>query len=67
MGLLDRLQKFDAFPKMQEDFRVKTFTGAAVSLVAIGLITLLFVSEVVYLYVARWSQGCKSLGRGCSD
>ena len=48
-SFMQRLQKFDAFPKMQDDFRVKTFAGATVSLVAMALIALLFVSEVAYL------------------
>jgi len=41
-----RLKKFDAYPKTLEDFRVKTFTGAAVSIVAGVLMLSLFASEL---------------------
>ena len=28
-GLIERLRRFDAYPKTLEDFRIKTFGGAA--------------------------------------
>ncbi|KAL4218267.1 Endoplasmic reticulum-Golgi intermediate compartment protein 3 [Mactra antiquata] len=47
-ALLDRLRRFDAYPKTLEDFRVKTFGGAAVTLVSGLLMFVLFVSELNY-------------------
>ncbi|XP_070209579.1 endoplasmic reticulum-Golgi intermediate compartment protein 3-like isoform X2 [Littorina saxatilis] len=44
----DRLRQFDAYPKTLEDFRVKTFGGAIVTLVAAVLMVVLFVSELNY-------------------
>lgn len=46
--LFDRLRQFDAYPKTLEDFRVKTFGGALVTLVAGSLMFVLFVSELNY-------------------
>ncbi|EGD79796.1 intermediate compartment protein 3 [Salpingoeca rosetta] len=43
-----KLRNLDAYPKTLEDFRVKTFSGAAISIVAILLIVVLFTSELVY-------------------
>ena len=34
MGFMDHMRSFDAYPKTLEDFRVRTFSGAAVSLCA---------------------------------
>lgn len=46
---ISRLRRFDAYPKTLDDFREKTFSGAAVSIVA-GLVMLaLFASELSYL------------------
>ncbi|XP_072175388.1 endoplasmic reticulum-Golgi intermediate compartment protein 3-like [Diadema setosum] len=41
-----RLRQFDAYPKTLEDFRVKTFGGAAVTIVSSILMVTLFVSEL---------------------
>lgn len=46
--LLSRLKKFDVYPKTLEDFRVRTYTGAAVSIVSGLFIFWLFVSEFSY-------------------
>eukprot|EP00039_Didymoeca_costata_P019597 m.338192 g.338192 ORF g.338192 m.338192 type:complete len:382 (+) comp18335_c0_seq1:145-1290(+) len=46
--LFSKLRKFDAYPKTLEDFRIKTFTGAAVSITAGAIITFLFISELNY-------------------
>lgn len=46
--LVSTLKKFDAYPKTLEDFRVKTFGGAAVTLVSGLLMFLLFVSELSF-------------------
>lgn len=34
MGLMDQLRSLDAYPKTLDDFRVRTFSGAAVSICA---------------------------------
>ncbi|KAJ7361908.1 Endoplasmic reticulum-Golgi intermediate compartment protein 3 [Desmophyllum pertusum] len=46
--LVSTLKKFDAYPKTLEDFRVKTFGGAAVTIVSGLLMFLLFVSELSF-------------------
>ncbi|XP_071525804.1 endoplasmic reticulum-Golgi intermediate compartment protein 3 [Panulirus ornatus] len=43
--IADRLRQFDAYPKTLEDFQIKTFSGAAVTIVAIIITALLFLSE----------------------
>ncbi|KAH3710330.1 hypothetical protein DPMN_069807 [Dreissena polymorpha] len=45
-AFLERLRKFDAYPKTLEDFRVKTFGGATVTIVSAILMFILFVSEL---------------------
>ncbi|KAK8749439.1 hypothetical protein OTU49_015357, partial [Cherax quadricarinatus] len=45
-SLADRLRQFDAYPKTLEDFQIKTFSGAAVTIVAGIIMTLLFLSEL---------------------
>jgi len=47
-SILAALKKFDAYPKTLEDFRVRTFSGAAVSIVSGLFILWLFISEFVY-------------------
>ena len=47
---MDYLKKLDAFPRTLDDFRVRTNSGAIVSLVALGLMMLLFISEVSYYF-----------------
>eukprot|EP01114_Cavostelium_apophysatum_P014486 TRINITY_DN3775_c0_g1_i2.p1 TRINITY_DN3775_c0_g1~~TRINITY_DN3775_c0_g1_i2.p1 ORF type:complete len:390 (-),score=81.18 TRINITY_DN3775_c0_g1_i2:57-1226(-) len=46
--VMSRLKKLDAYPKTLEDFRVRTFSGAAVSVVSTIFILWLFISEFVY-------------------
>lgn len=46
--LVSTLKRFDAYPKTLEDFRVKTFGGAAVTLISGFLMFLLFVSELSF-------------------
>jgi len=41
-----RMKQFDAYPKVLEDFRVKTYTGAMVTTVSTIIMALLFVSEL---------------------
>ena len=42
------LRGFDAFPKTLEDFRIKTFAGAAVTIISGVIMFSLFISELVY-------------------
>ncbi|XP_014679210.1 PREDICTED: endoplasmic reticulum-Golgi intermediate compartment protein 3-like [Priapulus caudatus] len=46
--ILQKLRRFDAYPKTLEDFRVKTFGGAAVTVISGILMVILFVSELNY-------------------
>lgn len=46
MDLFSRLRRFDAYPKTLEDFREKTFSGAAVSIIASIVMLTLFASEL---------------------
>jgi hypothetical protein len=48
MDLLKRIQRFDAYPKTVEDFRIRTTTGATISIVSALFISWLFISEFVY-------------------
>jgi len=43
-----KLKNFDAYPKTLEDFRVRTFSGAAVSIISGLLIVWLFFSELSF-------------------
>lgn len=45
---MEYLRKFDAFPKALDDFRVRTRSGAIVSIFALLLMAVLFISEVNY-------------------
>ncbi|XP_033640918.1 endoplasmic reticulum-Golgi intermediate compartment protein 3-like [Asterias rubens] len=47
-NVLSRLRQFDAYPKTLDDFRVKTFGGAAVTIISAILMTVLFMSELNY-------------------
>lgn len=47
-SVIDRVRRFDAYPKTLEDFRIKTFTGAAVTIVSSAIMLLLFFSELKY-------------------
>jgi len=46
--ILSQLKQFDAYPKTLEDFRVRTFSGAAVSIISGIFIMWLFISEFTY-------------------
>lgn len=45
---MSRLRRFDAYPKTLDDFREKTFSGAAVSVLAGVIILALFASELSF-------------------
>jgi hypothetical protein len=47
-SLLGRLRQFDAYPKTLEDFRIKTYGGAAITIISGTLILILFLSELNY-------------------
>lgn len=49
-GEMEHLRNFDMFPRTLEDFRVRTNGGGVVSLVALALMALLFLSEVGYYF-----------------
>ncbi|KAK3087487.1 hypothetical protein FSP39_006571 [Pinctada imbricata] len=46
--ILERLRHFDAYPKTLEDFRVKTYGGAIVTVISSIIMLTLFVSELNY-------------------
>src|SRR5690349_19310853 len=39
------LEQFDIYPKLAEEFKVRTYSGALISIVASGLMFLLFMNE----------------------
>ncbi|KAL7648063.1 UNVERIFIED_CONTAM: hypothetical protein RMT77_001680 [Armadillidium vulgare] len=45
-SVIDILKNYDAYPKTLEDFQIKTFSGAAVTMVAFALMGILFMSEL---------------------
>ncbi|XP_064381837.1 endoplasmic reticulum-Golgi intermediate compartment protein 3-like [Halichondria panicea] len=47
-GFVSRLKQFDAYPKTLEDFRVKTYGGATITLLSGAIIVILFLSELAY-------------------
>jgi len=50
MSLLAQLRSFDAYPKLNDEFKVKTLSGSLISLAALTIILLLFFSELsIYL------------------
>eukprot|EP01031_Cornospumella_fuschlensis_P044191 gene44191-54032_t len=44
--MLDAIRKIDAFPKAYDDFRVKTTSGAIISILAVVFMSVLFLSEL---------------------
>jgi len=48
MNALNRLKSFDAYPKTLEDFRVRTVSGAAVTIISSIFILWLFFSELSF-------------------
>ena len=46
--MLQFLQSLDAFPKAHDDYRIKTSSGAIVSIISIFIMVILFLSEVRY-------------------
>lgn len=59
------LRGFDAFSKSKKDVQVKTLSGATISLTAIVIMSVLFISELVYWRTTRTEDHIvvdKSLG-----
>ncbi|KAI7684971.1 Endoplasmic reticulum-Golgi intermediate compartment protein 3 [Sarcoptes scabiei] len=50
-----QLARFDAYPKTLEDFRIKTFGGATVTIISIVLIFIMFLLELHY-YLTPYVQ-----------
>jgi len=48
MDLLTKIKNFDAYPKTLEDFRIRTLSGAAVSVISGLIILFLFFSEFAF-------------------
>jgi len=48
MDLLNALKNFDAYPKTLEDFRVRTYSGALVSIISGIFIFWLVISEFLF-------------------
>uniref|UniRef100_A0A667XK41 Endoplasmic reticulum-Golgi intermediate compartment protein n=1 Tax=Myripristis murdjan TaxID=586833 RepID=A0A667XK41_9TELE len=48
MDTLNKLKQFDAYPKTLEDFRVKTWGGATVTIISGLIMLILFFSELQY-------------------
>ncbi|KAI2801774.1 Endoplasmic reticulum-Golgi intermediate compartment protein 3 [Blomia tropicalis] len=42
----EQLSRWDAYPKMLEDFRIKTLGGATVTLISVSLIIIMFIFEL---------------------
>ena len=62
-----RLQKFDAYPKLKEDYREKTISGAAISVIAGVFMLVLFMSEFSsYLDIDSQHELVVDTGRGGS-
>lgn len=47
-NVFEKLRQFDAYPKTLEDFRIKTFGGATVTIVSSIIMVILFMSELNY-------------------
>ncbi len=62
---LRRLQKLDAYPKLKEDYREKTMSGATISIVAALIMIVLFTSEFsAYLQLDSQHELIVDTGRG---
>jgi hypothetical protein len=49
-SMVKMIKKFDAFPKTNDDFRVRTTSGAIVSIISVLLMLVLFLSEVRFYF-----------------
>jgi hypothetical protein len=48
MSAWGRFKTFDIYPKTIDDFRVKTLTGGAISIISIAVVLILVFSEIMY-------------------
>ena len=48
--MLQLISKLDLFPKAAEEYRVKTVSGAIVSIISVLLMAFLFFSELSYYF-----------------
>lgn len=55
-NVLQNIRQFDAYPKTLEDFRVKTYAGATVTITSCIIATVLFLSELSYYLTPEVSQ-----------
>lgn len=55
-AIFEKIRRFDAYPKTLEDFRVKTFGGAAVTVISGVIMTVLFLSELRYYLTPEVSE-----------
>lgn len=56
MQFFNQLKKFDAYPKTQEDFRIRTASGATVSILTFFLIVFLSLGELSYFLTHQVSN-----------
>ena len=54
--LFNKIRHLDAYPKTLEEFRVKTFAGATVTICSALLILVLFMSELSYYLKVETKQ-----------
>lgn len=55
-SILDKIKKFDAYPKTLQDFQVKTYGGAAVTIISLSVALLLFLSELNFYLTSEISE-----------
>ena len=55
-SILENIRKLDAYPKTLEDFRIKTYGGAFVTILSILLAIVLFISELNYYLTPEISE-----------
>lgn len=55
-SLLEKIRQFDAYPKTLEDFRVKTFSGATITVISGIIMTTLFLSELNYYLTPEMTE-----------
>ncbi|CAM8943088.1 unnamed protein product [Rhodiola kirilowii] len=57
MAIFNKLRNLDAYPKVNEDFYSRTFSGGIITLVSSIVMILLFISELrLYLSTTTESQ-----------
>ncbi|RWW51173.1 hypothetical protein BHE74_00042508 [Ensete ventricosum] len=65
MEILNKLKNLDAYPKINEDFYSRTFSGGVITVVSSIIILLLFISETrLFLYSATETKLIVDTSRG---